>query len=37
LRFARDALCGDDIAQTLERLGDLMSRALKTKEGEGDG
>jgi hypothetical protein len=35
LRFARDALCGDDIAQTLERLGDLRSRALKTKEGEG--
>jgi len=37
LRFAREALSGDDVAQTLERLGDLMSgvNARKPKEGEG--
>ncbi|GAB3355775.1 RebB family R body protein [Lysobacter tyrosinilyticus] len=37
LRFAREVLAGDDVAQTIERLGDLLGGmdARKPKQGEG--
>jgi hypothetical protein len=36
LRFAREVLSGDDVAQTLERLGELVggARARKPKKGD---